>query len=152
MLFIIQGVMAKNYTPGPGWLPHMIVERNGPLLYLIKVSGGRLWRSVELRNWKCRASATLHYSGICFCILLIKGLKTECQKILSMHLSRCTKHWTAGPLHPWCSLSISLSLICLKFTHYSLQYFSKIYPFFFFILISLSIILILFFLLYCFRY
>ena len=36
--------MAKNYTVGPRLLPGMIIERNGPLSYLIKVSGGKLWR------------------------------------------------------------------------------------------------------------
>ena len=36
--------MAKNYTVGPGLLPGMVIERNGPLSYLIKVSGGKLCR------------------------------------------------------------------------------------------------------------
>ena len=43
-LFIGQRVMAKNYRAGPGWLSDTVIERNGPLLYLIKVSGGQLWR------------------------------------------------------------------------------------------------------------
>ena len=43
-LFIGQRVMAKNYRAGPGWLPGTVIERNGPLPYLIKVSGGQLWR------------------------------------------------------------------------------------------------------------
>ena len=36
--------MAKNYTVGPGLLPGTVIDRNGPLSYLIKVSGGKLWR------------------------------------------------------------------------------------------------------------
>ena len=36
--------MAKNYRAGPGWLPSMAIERNGPLSYLIRVNGGQLWR------------------------------------------------------------------------------------------------------------
>ena len=36
--------MAKNYRAGPGWLPGTVIERNGPLSYLIKVNGGQLWR------------------------------------------------------------------------------------------------------------
>ena len=36
--------MAKSYRAGPGWLPGTVIERNGPLSYLIKVSGGQLWR------------------------------------------------------------------------------------------------------------
>ena len=36
--------MGLNYRAGPGWLPGTVIERNGPLSYLIKVSGGQLWR------------------------------------------------------------------------------------------------------------
>ena len=36
--------MAKNHRAGTGHLPGTVIERNGPLSYLIKVSGGHLWR------------------------------------------------------------------------------------------------------------
>ena len=43
-LFIGQRVMARNYSAGPIWMPGTVVGKNGPLLYLIRVNGGQLWR------------------------------------------------------------------------------------------------------------
>ena len=42
--FIGQRMMARNYRAGPVWIPGTVVERNGPLSYLIKANGGQLWR------------------------------------------------------------------------------------------------------------
>ena len=42
--FIGQRVMARNYRAGSVWMPGTVVERNGPLSYLIKVNGGQLWK------------------------------------------------------------------------------------------------------------
>lgn len=39
-----QGVMAKNLRPGPDWIPATVVERLGPLSYLVETSDHQLWR------------------------------------------------------------------------------------------------------------
>ena len=39
-----QRVMAKNLRPGPDWIPAIIVERLGPLPYLVETSDKQCWR------------------------------------------------------------------------------------------------------------
>ena len=36
--------MAKNFRPGPNWLPATVVERLGPLSYLVETTDEQLWR------------------------------------------------------------------------------------------------------------
>ena len=43
-LSVGQEVMARNFRPGSKWVPGTIVERNGPLSYLVKVRSGDHWR------------------------------------------------------------------------------------------------------------
>ena len=43
-LFIGQQVMAKNLRPGAPWMAGVIVERLGPLTYLVQVDSGQLWK------------------------------------------------------------------------------------------------------------
>ena len=43
-LFVGQRVMVRNLRPGPGWIPGTIVERNGPLSYLVQVNGNQMWK------------------------------------------------------------------------------------------------------------
>ena len=43
-LFVGQRVMARSPPPGVQWVPGTIVQQTGPLSYLVKVSGDRLWR------------------------------------------------------------------------------------------------------------
>ncbi len=42
--FLGQAVMAKNFRPGPAWIPAIIVERLGPLSYLIETEDRECWR------------------------------------------------------------------------------------------------------------
>jgi len=42
--FIGQSVMAKNLRPGPDWIPAVIVERLGPLSFLVEMTDHQLWR------------------------------------------------------------------------------------------------------------
>ena len=37
-------VMAKNFRSGPNWLPATVVERLGPLSYLVETADKLLWR------------------------------------------------------------------------------------------------------------
>ena len=39
----MQGVWAKNYRDGPLWTPETVVDRPGPLSYLIRLPNGDLW-------------------------------------------------------------------------------------------------------------
>ena len=39
-----QTVMAKNLRPGPNWIPAVVVERLGPLSYLVETEDRELWR------------------------------------------------------------------------------------------------------------
>ena len=39
-----QSVMARNLRPGPKWIPGIIVQRLGPLSFLIETRDGQLWR------------------------------------------------------------------------------------------------------------
>ena len=39
-----QSVMARNLQPGPNWIPGVVVERAGPLSYVIKTEEKQLWR------------------------------------------------------------------------------------------------------------
>lgn len=39
-----QSVMAKNLRPGPNWIPGVIVERSGPLSYVIETEDKQIWR------------------------------------------------------------------------------------------------------------
>ena len=42
--FIGQNVSARNFRAGPPWTADVIVERLGPLTYLVQVSSGLFWR------------------------------------------------------------------------------------------------------------
>lgn len=47
--FLGQTVMAQNLRPGPKWVPGVVVERVGPLSYLVQVRNGAFWkRHVDL--------------------------------------------------------------------------------------------------------
>ena len=37
-------VVARNYRPGPKWLPAVVVECKGPLSYVVQLESGMLWR------------------------------------------------------------------------------------------------------------
>ena len=39
-----QEVMARNYREGDEWVPGVVVERKGPLSYIIQTESGTLWR------------------------------------------------------------------------------------------------------------
>ena len=43
-LFIGQRVMIRNLCPGDKWIPGTIIERTGPLSYLVQVAGGQTWK------------------------------------------------------------------------------------------------------------
>ena len=43
-LHVGQNVMAKNLRPGAAWVPGVVVERVGPLTYLVQVGDGGLWK------------------------------------------------------------------------------------------------------------
>ena len=43
-LFIGQRVMVRNLRPGDKWVPGTIVERTGPLSYLVQVGRGKTWK------------------------------------------------------------------------------------------------------------
>ena len=43
-LFIDQRVMVRNLCAGDKWIPGIIMERAGPLLYLVQVAGGQMWK------------------------------------------------------------------------------------------------------------
>ena len=43
-LHVGQNVMAKNLRPGAAWVPGVVVERVGPLTYLVQVGDGELWK------------------------------------------------------------------------------------------------------------
>ena len=43
-LHVGQNVMAKNLRPGAAWVPGVVVERVGPLTYLVQVDDGGLWK------------------------------------------------------------------------------------------------------------
>ena len=42
--FVGQNVQAHNFREGPRWSPGVIVERLGPLTYLVQVDTGVFWR------------------------------------------------------------------------------------------------------------
>ena len=42
--FLGQNVMSRNLRNGPDWVPGVIVERLGPLTYLVQVSSGAFWK------------------------------------------------------------------------------------------------------------
>ena len=55
--FVGQTVMARNLRPGADWVPAVVVERLGPLSYLVETSDKLLWkrhidllRELEVRN------------------------------------------------------------------------------------------------------
>ena len=43
-LFIGQRVMVRNFRAGDKWVPGTIMERTGPLSYLVQVTGGQMWK------------------------------------------------------------------------------------------------------------
>ena len=42
--FVCQSVMAKNFRPGPDWISGIIIEKLGPLSYLVETSAQQVWR------------------------------------------------------------------------------------------------------------
>lgn len=36
--------MVRNLHPGDKWVPGTIIERTGPLSYVVQVAGGQIWR------------------------------------------------------------------------------------------------------------
>ena len=42
--FVGPRVMVRNLRPGPRWVPGTLIERKGPLTYLVQVSEGRIWK------------------------------------------------------------------------------------------------------------
>ncbi len=42
--FVGQRVMVRNLRPGPQWIPGTIIERRGPVTYLVQVAGDRIWK------------------------------------------------------------------------------------------------------------
>ena len=44
--------MARNHRDGPKWMVGVVVERKGPLSYVVQVNHGMLWRHHinQLRN------------------------------------------------------------------------------------------------------
>lgn len=43
-LFLGQRVLVRIIRPGQAWIPGTVVERNGPLSYLVQVSDNRVWK------------------------------------------------------------------------------------------------------------
>ena len=43
-VWVGQQVMARNWRPGPMWVPGVVTERLAPLTYLVQVQSGQLWR------------------------------------------------------------------------------------------------------------
>ncbi len=43
-LFVGQQVMARNLRPGAPWIAGVVIERLGPLTYLVQVDNGQLWK------------------------------------------------------------------------------------------------------------
>ena len=43
-LFIGQRVMVRNFRVADKWVPGTIMERTGPLPYLVQVTGGQMWK------------------------------------------------------------------------------------------------------------
>ena len=39
-----QSVMVNNFCTGPTWVPEIIVQQLGPLIYMIEVSAGKFWK------------------------------------------------------------------------------------------------------------
>ena len=56
--FVGQSVMARNLRPGPDWVPAVVVERLGPLTYLVETTDRLMWkRHVDLlRELSARSS------------------------------------------------------------------------------------------------
>ncbi len=42
--FVGQRVMVRNLRPGPQWIPGTIIERRGPVTYLVQVARDRIWK------------------------------------------------------------------------------------------------------------
>ena len=36
--------MVRNLHPGDKWVPGTIIERTGPLSYVVQVAGGQTWK------------------------------------------------------------------------------------------------------------
>ena len=43
-LFTGQDVMVRNLRDGPKWVPGVIIERTGPVSYLVEMSNGMIWK------------------------------------------------------------------------------------------------------------
>ena len=43
-LFVGQSVMARNMRPGSDWVPAVVIERLGPLTYLVETTKHLLWK------------------------------------------------------------------------------------------------------------
>lgn len=42
-----ENVMARNYRDGPKWMEGVLVERKGPLSYVVQVNGSTIWHGME---------------------------------------------------------------------------------------------------------
>ena len=42
--FVGQSVIARNFRPGPNWVSEIIIEKLGPLPYLVETSAQQVWR------------------------------------------------------------------------------------------------------------
>ena len=51
-LFIGQKVMVRNLRPGDKWIPGTIIERTGPLSYVVQVAGGQTWKRHVRRSFE----------------------------------------------------------------------------------------------------
>ncbi len=58
-------VLAKNYRNGPKWMAGVVVERKGPLSYVIQMEAGALWRRhvEQLKGLTCSAPGESETQG-----------------------------------------------------------------------------------------
>ena len=55
-----QEVMARNYRDGDKWMPGTVIERKGPLSYIIQMETGTLWRRHIIDHLRERTTLTVH--------------------------------------------------------------------------------------------
>ena len=51
-----QNVMARNFRPGPDWVPGVVEGKCGPLSYVVKVGNGQIWKRHIDHIQQCAAS------------------------------------------------------------------------------------------------
>ena len=80
--------MARNYRDGPKWMVGVVVERKGPLSYVVQVNHGMLWRRHvdQLRNGPRTEPQTEMWR---FPLVLSqkRGRKNKCKKPRMMNLN-----------------------------------------------------------------